>query len=243
MNEINLLWMYPDVLNLHGDRGNIQAFEMVANRLGVKLNIKRINNFNEEIDFENTDIMIFGPGELKSIQKISEVLNGKRDNFINFIENKKYIIAIGTTGALFANKITRENGTEFEGLNLLDMTCKERKMVIGDDIYYKINEKEIVGSQIQMIDIELNSENALADVEYGYGNNGTKKEGARRENLIFTNALGPIFVKNPWWAEIILKDIAKKKEIVIDENKSIEYELETASLETTKRFINKKINK
>ena len=32
-NEINLAWMYPDILNLHGERGNAQAFKHVADLL------------------------------------------------------------------------------------------------------------------------------------------------------------------------------------------------------------------
>ena len=37
--EINLAWMYPDVLSLHGERGSIQAFKKMADDLGIKLNI------------------------------------------------------------------------------------------------------------------------------------------------------------------------------------------------------------
>lgn len=43
MEEINLAWMYPDILNLHGDRGNIMAFERIANIFDIKLNVHRIN--------------------------------------------------------------------------------------------------------------------------------------------------------------------------------------------------------
>ena len=73
---------------------------------------------------------------------------------------------------------------------------KERKTVIGDDIYFSINgNQEIIGSQIHMMDFEVNEAQALGEILYGYGNNGTKFEGARVNNLIFTNALGPVFVK------------------------------------------------
>ena len=29
-NELNITWLYPDILNLHGDRGNVQACEKIA---------------------------------------------------------------------------------------------------------------------------------------------------------------------------------------------------------------------
>ena len=40
-NEINLAWMYPDILNLHGERGNAQSFKIIADKLNIKLNIQK----------------------------------------------------------------------------------------------------------------------------------------------------------------------------------------------------------
>ena len=35
-NIVNVAWMYPDILNLHGERGNAKAFELVSkNRAAV----------------------------------------------------------------------------------------------------------------------------------------------------------------------------------------------------------------
>ena len=72
----------------------------------------------------------------------------------------------------FGKKIIRQNDENLEGLGLLDFNVKERKMVIGDDIHFYINEtkQEIIGSQIQMIDIELEKETPLGKTIYGYGN-------------------------------------------------------------------------
>lgn len=66
---------------------------------------------------------------------------------------------------------------------------------------------------------------------------GKMDEGARYKNVIFTNCLGPVFVKNPWWAEEILKDIIVRK---ITNNQKQEYDIENKSFETTKRFIKEK---
>ena len=35
--ELNILWMYPDILNLHGERASVQAFQKVAENLGIKI--------------------------------------------------------------------------------------------------------------------------------------------------------------------------------------------------------------
>lgn len=242
-NEINLAWMYPDILNLHGERANSQSFKKVANKLNIKLNIQRIDDLEEKIDFPNYDILLFNSGELKVIPSILQALNSMQDKLNEYIKSKKTIIVTGTTGALLGNKITRYDNTTYSGLKLLNMDIKERTMVIGNDLYYTLEDgTEIIGSQIQMVDITLNDEKPLGTIKYGYGNNGQTTEGAIRDNIIFTNCLGPIFVKNPWFAEKILRTVCKQKGIEIPEDIHPNYEIETKSLESTKEFINKKIS-
>ena len=244
-NELNITWCYPDVLNLHGDRGNIMAFKKVGEMLGLTVNIRKIETYNDEIDFENTDILFFNTGELKVVKNIIQTLNKQREELIEYIEKEKVAIAIGTTGAVFAKHITRVDNEEIDGLGLLDMDCKERKLVYGDDILYTLNneETEINGSQIQIIDTYLNSDIALGHIKYGHGNNGNeqKQEGARYKNLVFTNALGPVFVKNPWFAEQLIRIAMKNKNIEIEkENHEDAYDIEKKSMECIKDYINKK---
>ncbi len=237
---LNLVWLYPDILNLHGERGSIQAFQKVAENLNVEIKITRVNDYKEKIDFKNTDIIFCPPGELKVMPNIIAALESQKDEFEKYIEDNKYLLCIGTTGSIFAKNIKKENGEVIEGLGLIDMDVAERKMVLGDDLQFVINKtkQEIIGSQIQLVDFNVKNEDSLGNVEYGYGNNGTELEGARKKNAIFTNCLGPVFVKNPWWAEEIIKDAILNKEYNISTSK--EYVLENKSFNTTKKFIKEK---
>lgn len=170
--EINLAWMYPNILSLHGERGSVQAFQKVADNLGIQLNVIRIDDYEQEIDFKKIDIMLFLPGELKVISIIKDTLAPNLEEIYQYILANKYMIAVGTTGALFGKKIMRQEGEEIEGLGLLDFNSKERKMVIGDDLCFYVNEtkQEVIGSQIQMIDIQLEKEQSLGKAIYGYAN-------------------------------------------------------------------------
>ena len=100
---------------------------------------------------------------------------------------------------------------------------------------------EIMSSQIQMIDITLNKAKEFGKIIYGYGNDG-RTEGARNKNLLFTNALGPVLVKNPWLTEYLI-NLALKNKGLKEINKKIDFDLELKSLESAKDFINKKIEK
>ena len=73
------------------------------------------------------------------------------------------------------------------------------------------------------------------------GNNNTGAEGGRWNNLIYTNCLGPLFVKNPWFGEYILKGILAQKGFTIE--KSGSYPIATASFQATLDFIANKPKK
>ena len=239
--EINLAWMYPDILNLHGERGNAKCFKYVADLLGVTLNIDRIDNIEEKIDFKKYDILLFNCGEMKVVPTMLEFLKPQLENLKDFISKGNYLITTGTTSSFLGNKITLLNGTTFEGLKILNVDFKERNMVIGDDLYFTLDDgTEILGSQIQMVDVTINNETPLGTIKYGYGNIGNSYEGVKKDNIIFTNCLGPIFVKNPWFAEKIIRDICIKKDIEISSDIKPDYEIETKSLESCREFINKK---
>jgi len=238
MNKIVVGWLYPDILNLHGERGNPQALKKVAKLLGVDLEVERIDYLDKKIDFDKYDILLSSAGEMKVIQEIVSVLNNQKEELLKYINDNKIILATGTSGAIFADNIKRSD-CSFNGLNILNMDVVERNMVLGDDIYFKFNNMDITGCQIQMIDINLKNVKPLGKIIYGYGNNG-KEEGARYKNVIFTNTLGPLLVKNPWFAEYLIKLALKNKNIKL-KNKKIKYELETNSLKSTKQFIEMKM--
>lgn len=238
-NEINLAWMYPDILNLHGERGNAQAFKHVADLLGVELNIDRIDDIEAKIDFDKYDILLFNCGELKVVPTMVKYLKPQLKNLKKYIKDKKAVITTGTTSAFLGKKAIRIDGEEIAGLGILNMEVKERELVIGDDIYFELEDgMEITGSQIQMVDVDIKKESPLGKIKYGYGNNGGEDEGIIKENVIFTNCLGPVFVKNPWFAEKIIRNVCELKGIEISEDIKPEYDIENKSLEATKEFIN-----
>ncbi len=248
-HQINILWLYPDILNLHGDRGNIMALEKVAKMLDISANITKVESYNDNIDFENTDIIFLNAGELKVVQPIVSALEKYRKKLNEYVESNKMIIAIGTTGAVFAEETLKKDGSKIQGLSLLNMTCLQRENVYGNDIHFYINDEnqtEIIGSQIQIIDTILDSKDlALGTIKYGMGNNNQDNfEGAKNKNLIFTNTLGPILVKNPWYAEKLIKEAMFNKGISIDKKiDSKEFEIELNSLDCIKKFINEKVVK
>lgn len=248
-NTLNIAWLYPDLLNLHGDRGNLMAFERVGKEMGLDVKINRVDTFAQDIDFDNSDILFFNVGEIKTVASIVNNIKKFGDKIYDFAKSNKPIVAIGTSGAILGKKLERCSGEVIEGLGLLDINGKERKEIYGDDLHVTLNDgknTEIVAVQIHLVDFFNEDKNsALATIVYGKGNNDVDNtEGAKKNNVIFTNALGPVFVKNPWFAESIINEALKatgreSKEKISDDF----YDIELKSADRIKAFIASKTEK
>lgn len=246
MNSLNITWLYPDLLNLHGDRGNIMAFDRVGKAMGLDVKINRVDTFAQEIDFENSDMIFMNAGEIKTAASIVKNIKKFGNAIYNFAEQGKPIIAIGTGGMILIKSTKRCDGSVVEGLGLLDVNAVEREEIYGDDLQFSLCEDEkteLMAVQIHLVDFFLNDKSqCLGNVIYGMGNNGKDKtEGAKFKNVIFTNALGPVFVKNPWYTEKIINEALKAKGCEpckpLDEKF---FEIERNSFKTVRRFIDQK---
>lgn len=236
MHNITVGWMYPNLLNLHGERGSVQALVHVGKKMGINVNVVRIEDFDDPIPLDELDLLLFLPGEIETFRHLIPALRSQP--LSDYLENDGYALAIGTTGLLFGKSITRLDGSVLEALGCLDMTAKERKFVWGDDLHFRLNgsEMELVGSQIMMADVDARV--PLGTTIYGRGNNNTGSEGARSKNLIYTNCLGPLLVKNPWFGEQLIRDILRRKNIELEVN--VDHSLAVDSFNTTLDFIKKK---
>ena len=250
--ELNITWLYPDILSLHGDRGNVLALKTISEKLDIKVNINRVDNLEDDIDFENTDILMINPGEVKLVEPIVESLKRQRESLDKYIAKDGIILIIGTSGAIFGKSLQLiENDRVIDCLGIFDMESFEKDKIYGNDVFYYFTpeegeEMQIVGSEISIIDFSLNDkEQALSSIEYGRGNN-TKHpdglEGARVNNVFFTNALGPLLIKNPWFAQYLIEKAMKAKDITFSKQElaNLDFEMEKKALSAIRKFITNK---
>jgi CobQ-like glutamine amidotransferase family enzyme len=216
--------MYPDILNLHGDRGNVMALQRVGAQFGVETHVRRISRLRDVLDLGWADLLVFGAGELAVMPEIAVALAGETDALHGFLEARKAIFCTGTTGTLFARETKRVDGSVLTGLGLLDMQCRERTTPLGDDLIFRVDgiDEDICGIQIQMMDVFVaEGQMPFGRVAYGYGNCGDAEicaEGAVCGNLLFTNALGPVLAKNPWLVLWLLRKVLPGAKFLPDPN-------------------------
>ncbi|MCL1803505.1 MAG: hypothetical protein FWG30_07690 [Eubacteriaceae bacterium] len=246
-NAISLVYLYPDLLSLHGDRGNIWAFGKAAENIGINLSVSRIDSVERTGDLSGFDIVLMSPGELSTAQYLAGALKEHKAAFEEHLAKAKPMVVIGTTIAAFASECTRLDGSKFSGLGFVDASLTELSVCYSNDSVLACElfgeQMEVVGGQIQIVRVSLGKgETPLGINEYGYGNDKGMHEGILKGSFVFTNLLGPVFVKNPWFAEAILLYAARQKGIAVEGRKA-EYELERMSNDEIKRFIDIKVAK
>ena len=67
-------------------------------------------------------------------------------------------------------------------------------------------------------------------------------EGARVKNVFFTNALGPLLVKNPWFALYLIETTMKSKDVTFNNQElaNLDFEMEKKALSAIRKFITNK---
>jgi len=249
--KLNILWLWPDILNLHGDRANILALLRVSRSYGISAKVTRVTRLTDSFDPAAADIILLGSGELAVMPDITGALSKQFSSIKEYAESGGVLFAAGTTGAALGVHTRRLDGSHIYGTGLFDMECSERKTVIGDDVIFRTDsfdtgtDTPVYGIQIQMIDIQLASgQTPLGSISYGYGNNGTGSEGAVSDGAVFTNASGPVLVKNPWLTLALIKKALLRKnpetdpdDLSFDQEKFI---IELASAKAIQAFNDKK---
>ena len=244
--RLTIVWMYPDVLTLEGGRGDLMAMFNVACLLGLPIEIVKCRKLTDTVPFSDTGIVFFPPGDLACMADICKALLPQGDRFARYADKGGHVVAIGGSGSLLAKSTQRVDGTAFDGLGLLDMTLTERNEIFGDDLWLTLrgSGREMIATQIQRCDVTLAKGQApFADTRYGRGNDGGGLEGARSQNVIFTQALGPALARNPLVCADLLLAAAERMGITPAKTELDPEDIafETEALNDLRTFIKKKI--
>lgn len=243
---IRVAWMYPDVLNLHGGRGDLMGIMHYACLLDIPCEIRRVDTLIEEIPFDWADLLYFPSGDLAAVPDIDRALAPRAEAFRAFADRGGMIVAVGSSGAVLAKKTTFHDGSVSEGLGLLDMEVTQRTNSFGDDLWIETADGvEVIATQVSMADVTLGEGQApFGKIIYGRGNCDDGREGAQTGSVIFTHCLGPVLTKNPRFTEWLIKRCANTAGLDVSGRTLDDGQIgmELAALEDVRTFVNKKRN-
>ena len=202
--DLNICHLYPDLLNVYGDVGNILILKHRAELRGIKVNILN-NSLNDAFDVDDYDIVLFGGGQDFEQSIVSNDLSGaKKDALEKYIEAGKVLIAICGGYQLLGKYYTAPNGEKINGLGILDIyTESGDTRFIGNTVIYNEEFNEYyVGFENHSGRTEINGLKPLGKCVHGYGNNGSDGyEGCIYKNTYCTYFHGSLLAKNPELAD------------------------------------------
>lgn len=206
--ELNICHMYPDLLNVYGDVGNILILKYRCESRGIKTNIFHVS-LKDDFNPDKYDIVFFGGGQDSEQTLVSKDLkNAKKNNIINYIEKNKVFLSICGGYQLLGKYYVTSEGKEIEGLNALDIYTKSSpKRFIGNTVIYNNDFNETyVGFENHSGKTYIGSLKPLGKVLAGYGNNGEDGyEGCIYKNTFCSYFHGSLLSKNPELADRLIK--------------------------------------
>lgn len=94
MYELNICYLYPDLLNLYGDRGNITALQRRCQWRNIEANVHHIS-IGDTLKYEDYDIFFIGGGQDFEQTIIQDDLrDGKREEIIEAVQAGKVFLGI-----------------------------------------------------------------------------------------------------------------------------------------------------
>ncbi len=195
---ITIAYLYPDLLNMYGDRGNIASLSYRMKKRGIECEIKEYS-IGDVIDFKNTHIIYLGGGSEKEQKNVCAELMKYRNELSEYVEDGGVMLAV-CSGFEILGKSYEIRNEEFEGLGVLDIYGKwNDKRFIGDVIIdCPLAGTTVVGFENHNMRIKTGNVSSFGKILYGNGNDGeTFVEGAFYKNLVATFLHGPLLPKNP----------------------------------------------
>lgn len=212
--ELNICHLYPDLLNVYGDTGNILILKYRAEKRGIKVNVTNIS-IGDKFEGKDYDIVFFGGGQDYEQSIVSDDLNSlKKLALSQYIEQGKVFISICGGYQLLGKYYTTPEGEKLNGLGILDIyTEGGNTRFIGNTVIYNEDFKETyVGFENHSGRTYIGSLKPLGKVLAGYGNNGEDGyEGCVYKNSYCSYFHGSLLSKNPELADRFLETALGKK--------------------------------
>ncbi len=227
---IKILHLYPQLMNLYGDYGNLAVLCRHLEDLGEKVRIDR-KEPDDVFSLYNYDLIYMGSGTENNQKVALQKLKRQAHILRSCLENDKVILFTGNAMELMGKQIDGE-----EGLGLIDFTVKtEEKRYTGDVILHNDRIGEVVGFINKSTLIEGGKENALFTYEFRDSNLVDNDfEGYRLRNMFGTHVIGPVLVKNPNFLNEIVELLAGSS------YRRISYDHEEKAYETTLNELRKR---
>ncbi len=211
-------WLYPDLMNIYGDRGNILVLLKRAEWRGFEPRLVELGRGPSE-KMRDVDVFFFGGGQDREQALIYEdLIEHKRSALEDAAREGAQILAVCGGYQLLGHYYQAATGERFDGIGLIDVrTDAGRKRFIGDVVVQTqlegLTPSTLVGFENHSGRTFLGPQaKPLGKVVSGKGNNGSDgTEGCVQGNVVGTYLHGSLLPKNPHLADRLIRESLKRR--------------------------------
>ncbi len=204
--------LYPDLLNLYGDRGNIACLMKRCQWRGIEAETIEYES-EAVVDFNALDIALLGGGSDREQMLVCQKLSEIQKDFKAYVEDDGVVIAVCGGFQLLGDYYKTADGT-IEGLHLVDLYTEQGKDRLIDNIVIQSDlfSLPVVGFENHGGRTYINDNQPFGKVLYGAGNTGDSGyEGVVYKNVIGTYLHGPLLPKNPQVCDWLIGKALERK--------------------------------
>lgn len=206
--DVRIGHLYPDLMSIYGDRGNVLALAQRARWRGIEVEV-RAHRAGEPLDPKWADLWFFGGGQDQGQDVVGQDLAGPNgDALRRSFESGAAALSVCGGYQLLGHEYVPEDAPAIPGLGVLDVTTRAgRKRFVGNLLAETADGERLVGFENHSGRTYLGpGTRPLARVIVGGGNNGEDKgEGAVQGRIVGTYCHGSVLPKNPWLADRLLQ--------------------------------------
>lgn len=209
--QLNILYLFPEVLNLNGDRGNITVLKKRCSLRGIEANVLSCS-LADEIPLRSADIIYLGGGSDNDLPKVCEKLATQKEVLLSYRDDGGVLLAVASGYPLLGHSYPLR-GTTYPGLALLDITTEEGNSKLTGNASVNTPLGILTGFENHTGKTRLGKlATPLGKVLSGYGNNAEDgMEGAVYKNFYGTYLTGPILPANPELADLLIAKAVERK--------------------------------
>lgn len=213
--KLNILHLYPDLMSIYGDRGNILALTKRTVWRNIAVNLVEAS-IGDRLSLKDIDLIFFGGGQDKEQVLVCEDLQADKKFILQeAVESGTVMLGICGGFQLLGKYYRTGNGKELPGCDIMQLRTEPgAKRMIGNVILQTpLSGQELVGFENHSGRTYLSGQTKpLGQVVCGFGNNGEDgQEGAVYKNCFGTYLHGPLLPKNPWFADYLIELALQRK--------------------------------
>ena len=236
--------MYHDLMDLYGDKGNIETLRYRANKRGINVVVDTCT-LQEKRNIEDYDIFFLGGGADKEQTLIYKDLLARKESILKAKESGTAFLLICGGYQLFGQYYLDQDGQKIDGLGIYDYytesSDRDHRCIGNIVVKTNIHDKEVTvvgfenhGGQTKAVS------NPFGKVLVGHGNTYKGEyEGYMDAQTIATYMHGPLLPKNPAIAdEVILRGLNRR--YTVEQLEPLQDTLENAAHDAMLKRLNVK---